>query len=366
MPTAEYWTNGSWSLQSPANHAGAASSQLLGISCATGNRCLAVGDYTNAAGRGFTLAGEWDGTIWTGDSSASPSSSYNQLNGVTCPERGFCLAVGYGNAGANSYPLVEVRKNGIWDRRSTARPPAGASSELWAASCANRHACTAVGDYRTKQGFQFPWAEGWNGSTWRVGEVQKPPGGSGTLSAVSCPSVNACTAVGNYVSPNGDQKALVERWTGSSWRLQTTPSTGTAVAVLAGVSCSAAASCTAVGNTQTSTALAPLAERWDGSSWRIQSTARPFSAGVALLRAVSCPSSGLCLAVGESGPASSVRTLAERWSDGGWTVEKSANPSGASFSQLYGVSCASASSCLAAGQFGSNGQNLTLSERRVS
>jgi hypothetical protein len=140
----------------------------------------------------------------------------------------------------------------------------------------------------------------------------------GVLSATSCSSATACTALGF-----GSAGTLVERWDGSTWTVQTspTPSGGS----LNAVSCTSATACTAVGNNG---AGATLAEFWDGSTWTIQTIPIPSGATSSSLSAVSCTSASACTAVGNyrsSGPWS----LAERWDGKKWTIQTIPNPSGA-------------------------------------
>ena len=57
---------------------------------------------------------------------------------------------------------------------------------------------------------------------------------------------------------------------------------GRATAILAGVSCTSATACTAVGNYRNSAGkLVTLAERWNGTSWTIQPTPNPTGAPAA-------------------------------------------------------------------------------------
>lgn len=103
--------------------------------------------------------------------------------------------------------------------------------------------------------------------------IQPTPIPSGTttshLTGVSCTSASACTAVGFYSTSSGS-RALAERWNGTSWKIQPTPSSANPedFLLLFSVSCTSATSCTAVG----SSGGRPLAERWNGTSWKIQPT----------------------------------------------------------------------------------------------
>jgi hypothetical protein len=76
-------------------------------------------------------------------------------------------------------------------------------------------------------------------------------------------------------------------------------------------------------------------------SWSIESTSIP---GNVILRGVSCLSASFCMAVGNGGPTAA--TVAARWDGSGWTIEPTPNPAGTGFT---GVSCTSASFCIAVG-----------------
>jgi hypothetical protein len=65
---------------------------------------------------------------------------------------------------------------------------------------------------------------------------------------------------------------------------------------------------------------------------------------------VSCTSASACTAVGwyETSPGA-YDTLAEVWNGTTWTIQNTPNPTGATASYLFGASCASASACTAVG-----------------
>ena len=70
------------------------------------------------------------------------------------------------------------------------------------------------------------------------------------LTAVSCASSSACSAVGGYGNSSGTQVALAERWDGTSWVIQPTPRLPGGASLLfglTGVACTSATGCTAVG-----------------------------------------------------------------------------------------------------------------------
>jgi hypothetical protein len=135
---------------------------------------------------------------------------------------------------------------------------------------------------------------------------------SSELDGVSCISTSACFAVGYYLNSRvGYGGTLAEAWNGTSWSIQHTPNHSGLLKTLAGVSCTAANACTAVG--LGSNGL--LAEHWNGTRWAIQSTPLPSGALGGSLGSVSCTSAKVCEAVGYfATTAGAAVTLAEHHS----------------------------------------------------
>src|ERR1700723_1702098 len=80
----------------------------------------------------------------------------------------------------------------------------------------------------------------------------------------------------------------------------------------------------------------------------------------AFLSSVSCPSPGMCMAVGGYVTAGNqTRTLAERWNGTSWSIVGTENMG--SSDELWSVSCASASSCSAVGDAG--GQSVPMAQQ---
>jgi hypothetical protein len=185
--------------------------------------------------------------------------------------------------------------------------------------------------------------------------VGSPNRGSGDgLQAVSCTSSINCMAVGSYATGLGFDRTLVESWNGSTWTIASSRNQGTGENVLDGVSCTSATRCVAVGwYISASNGLQTLAERWNGSAWSI--TASPnMSAGVGALdrlNAVSCTSASSCVAVGDYWNATGgYQTLVESWNGGTWTIVASPDQ-GNTYNLLDGVSCTSSTSCVAVGWY---------------
>ena len=141
-----------------------------------------------------------------------------------------------------------------------------------------------------------------------------------------------------------------------------------------GVSCLQPNECVAVGENWSLDvhASVTLAERWNGESWSPMST--PYPDGLnegwrygryATLLGVSCTSASSCVAVGRyKGSSEVVEPLAEVWDGSEWSLTDLAHPPGATSAVLEGVSCTSPTNCLAAGHYvNGSGAEKTLIER---
>jgi hypothetical protein len=189
---------------------------------------------------------------------------------------------------------------------------------LLAVSCASTKACFAVGN-SWAMGYG-PFAERWDGSKWSVPPTHFHPWpGDNTVAGVSCASPSSCVTVGGR-NPNQN---MVGRWNGRTWSIRLLSSSPALPVNLGGVSCPSMTVCTAVGGYPggsyfpgvTDPAFSPgtYAQRWNGTSWSIQQTANPTGAGRGLA-AVSCPTRTVCAAVGDyRDPTGKTHVLIERW-----------------------------------------------------
>jgi hypothetical protein len=237
-------------------------------------------------------------------------------------------------------------------------PEPGNSPILPSVSCPAKGNCTAVGFYH-KNGVEYTLAEHWNGTSWHRQATPNPAGGSGSEAwfyGVSCPSPASCTVVG-YHTPGpavGGEQLLAEHWNGSRWALQHLPvPAGATESELYAVSCASTVNCTAVGQYSPASGPAaggdlPLIEHWNGTSWRIQQV--PFvKNATGLLGGVSCPTASDCVAVGTYGILDQNTNLfAERWNGSQWALQHLPTPAGTSF-LLNSVSCPSAAACTTVG-----------------
>jgi hypothetical protein len=159
---------------------------------------------------------------------------------------------------------------------------------------------------------------------------------------------------------------LAERWNGKEWSVQTTPNPGEAQGSwLSEVACSSATFCTAVADYKNSSGVTlPLAESWNGKEWAIQAIQDPSGATYSWLHGVSCASAEACTIVGGylMEGHSGVVSLIEHWNGKAWTTQTSFSPPwGASASSVmgpYGVSCTAAEACMTVGSY-NNTSNVT-------
>ncbi|HEY3951875.1 MAG TPA: hypothetical protein VGM53_00740 [Streptosporangiaceae bacterium] len=351
-PLAERWNGTTWAVQPTVQRD--EGSYLLGVSCASASACTAVG-YSRDVPDLLTLAERWNGTKWVIQKSAN-ATSYDSLSAVSCPSVSDCTAVGSTNTGGPRTRSVAERWNGTTWALQHVPNPAG-NSALTGVSCTSGTACTAVG-HSGPQTSSTAVADRWNGTTWAVQSVPDPAGGN-FLFGVSCASSRSCTAVGfgNDAKGYHPTGTLAERWNGTQWSVQATPRRGKTVQ-LSAVSCPSATACGAVGADSTKTGVT-LAEAWNGTSWAIQHSPSPLGAESSGLAGISCVSAAACMAVGNaSNHVNGIGdgTLAERWDGTRWAAEPTPHVPGSMTGDLAGsplaaVSCTSASECTAVGYY---------------
>jgi hypothetical protein len=154
----------------------------------------------------------------------------------------------------------------------------------------------------------------------------------------------------------------------TNWSVQPTPTRGQG-GPLSGVACPSARRCTAVGHyviDQTGFSVGfsvGLAERWNGTSWGLQHTPNHLVARFSELNGIACPSAHTCLAVGDYDEGTRVVTLAERWNGTGWSLQPVANSKDNPSNALLGVACPSVEACVAVGHYWTGHRSGTLAEK---
>jgi hypothetical protein len=221
---------------------------LFGVSCVSASRCVAVGSYFNSSKIQRTLIEMWNGTSWKNVSSPNVGTHPNELLGVSCPSSTRCIAVGYEDgSGTVDRTLVESWNGSTWSHLTT--PNVGThDNDLLGVSCTSTSRCMAVGAYRNAANIDRTLAEQWNGTSWS--HVTSPNVGTNhnVLFGVSCPTTTSCTAAGQYRNASNIHQTLIESWNGTSWTHVSSPNVGTKPNELYAISCvKATTKCTAVG-----------------------------------------------------------------------------------------------------------------------
>jgi hypothetical protein len=348
-----------WRLQSPQVPAGSIGSGFDAVSCGARRACMAVGNAEINGGTFLAFTEAWNGSSWV--IHGIPRGNISSLEGVTCRSATSCVAVGAFSKNGTVLTLAERWNGGMWTVQPTQNPGGAARSFLVSVSCPTANACTAVGFSIRPSGADHTLAEHWNGKKWAIQGTPSPAGQMSQLTSVSCFSATACKAVGTSASG-----AFAEAWNGKTWKIRQTPAprggTGTA---LRGLSCISATACIATGGYFNGSHTVPLAERWNGHTWQPQHAAVPGGATASGLSGVSCVKATSCSAVGflRNGGGVNV-TLAEHWNGRKWAVQSTPALAGAQSAALSSVSCPVALVCTATGFFTDASQTeIVLAER---
>ncbi len=226
----------------PAQSANPSYVSASGISCTRPTTCVVVGNFTEATAPDATsvpnvdpyVASELNGT-WSANQVLAPqgaptTNGYALFNAVSCPVTGTCEAVGYyTNASDNQVPLAAADHDGTWSQAVTvAVPPQGTNGlgGLNGVSCPAPGSCVAVGAFAaklavpTKKDTSVEVVEGFT-TTLHGSNVSSPQPvallepvaawDDAQLSAISCPSVATCLAVGwELTSASGTERAPIE------------------------------------------------------------------------------------------------------------------------------------------------------------
>lgn len=340
-PLAESWNGHVWSFTTP--RLPDANAHLNSVSCASTDFCMAVG-----AGSGGAVALMWDGSVW---SPVGVASGFDDASffGVSCPTASLCVAVGETTSGS-AQALIEYWQGGSTFTLGTAANAAGIDL-LNSVSCTPSF-CMAVGWSEAGGGPATPLTELDFLGTW----VLEPTSDTSTtrwnqLTGVSCTSFNSCIAVG-YSSLQNQYRDISLTWDGTSWKNRSTPQPGTAADDLYAVSCvgTGLSDCTAAGAETSRNVQSDDSSilHWNGSSWSVRGT--PATAPQDGFEGVSCASASQCVAVGNESDGVQTLALADSFSKGSWSAD--AVPDPALLAQiLAGVACANRSTCMAVGQY---------------
>ena len=344
-----------WKIEPTPNQAGANINEFSAVSCTSKRACTAVGSHAaSLSSPSFTLAERWNGTSWRIQPTILPKGAASStFTGVSCGSASACTAVGGAlhKATGVGVNLAEAWNGRRWRVQAIANPKGATDGELYAVFCTSPDACTAVGHYDNAAGRVLAVVERWNGTTWRIQAIPRPAKLT-WLFGVSCSAARACTAVGYQNTGTGDAQPLAEAWNGTKWHVQAVPLPhGAPGGALSAVSCTSPSACTATG-TNFGTTAPTLAERWNGKRWRVQPTPNPPNFGTSMgevaLHAVSCASATACIASGGYTPGGQAEYFIEAWNGRDWRMVTAAHPADFTQGALNGMSCALAR-CTAVG-----------------
>ncbi len=194
-------------------------------------------------------------------------------------------------------------------------------------------------------------------SEWVAQPTPVPGGQRNALGGISCVSRSSCMAVGNDGKLGSTIEGIAVRWDGEEWSLEPMPEIeGEELTEPQSVSCVSEKWCAAVGTTLGSaldSEYTALAEHWNGKEWIVDSLPLPAETIESELYDVSCTSASACTAVGHYMKEDETRyLLVERWNGAKWTRQTPPALGKEHFSEaLQSVSCVDASYCVAVGWY---------------
>jgi Bacterial Ig-like domain (group 3) len=369
----------------PGMSALTSSSTVSAVSCAPSADCAMGGTYDDAHGNPQAWVASGHAGTWA-NAIALPgfiptNGGHSQINGVSCATGNYCVAVGETSTDQLSdRATVAVDLFGTWQRAMTIPGLDSSDSQALSVSCPSVGNCTVVGSYRDANNAKQPFVEDEVNGTWGFFHTfatfpELNTGQFAELNSVSCESPQNCSAVGEYATLGGTPHAFLVAEVSGSWHVPgpliffLAPSTGRAVSCPASGNCELAGTdADANGHIQ---AVAELTNAGGQSTIQFLTSSTNLNVGgTALTNSVSCASDGNCVVVGHYTDATG------RWQPfigeekgGTWQatipVPGIAALDAGHFSDLQSVSCGSAGNCAALGFYtdaSGNGQPFTIDE----
>ena len=368
----------------------------LSVSCASVGNCTAGGEFEKSSDNrsvGFVVSstnGVWgvaEEVVF--DNSISGPVNYVVVTSVSCASPGNCAAVG---KFASAEAFVMTSTNGVWSQATRVTFPAGVRNatpfeRLEQVSCTSVGNCTAVGNFRNATGpssgpneqveaFTISLTNGVWGQARPVvfaNSVTQNAVPRTYFRSVSCSSPGNCTAVGRFrnSSANGNEMFVMTS-TNGVWSDATTVVFTSGVQPIStsdwfqdpmSVSCASAGNCVVVGGFTNTTAS-------DFEAFTLTSTngvwgqAIPvtFATGVqhpnpyGILRSVSCPAVGNCVAAGSvktnSGNEAFTTSLTNGvWGEGRLAIYPPNTQGQVPVAEFRSIACASVGNCTTGGYF---------------
>ena len=334
------------------------------ISCASPTACLAVGMQTDSSGdQTAPVAEALHGTAWKSVAVKEPKGATDAaLTGVSCKAATYCLAVGaYADQAGNTHPAAWTW-NGTTLTLVTAPPmPSGSDlTALAAVSCVAVKSCVAIGSAfgSSGNGFQLIWT--WNGRSWaRKTATAGAKGTEAQVTAAHCFSLTSCVVAGTTTPVSGTtftESLLLATWNGKAFTPQQAGAVSLDFGIVADVSCSSPAHCAMVGTnlglSGKTTTMTGFAEVWNGTAWTATKWTGPKGATIAALFGVSCTTATSCVAVGLTGSQKTGHAAALSFNGTKWSVLTVPSAGSGIITAFEGVSCPKTGDCVAIGRYG--------------
>jgi hypothetical protein len=228
-------TGGSWgtAAEVPGTAAlnGGGYAVISSVSCATAGNCSAGGEYTDStpATEAFVVSetgGSWGTAAEVPGIAALNQRRLAQVNSVSCPTAGNCVAGGfYQDAAFISQAFIVSETGGSWGTAAevpgTAALDKGSSGAVTiSVSCAAAGNCSAGGYYTDASDFEQAFVVSETGGSWGTaaevpGTAVLNAGGQAATQSVSCPPAGNCSAGGQYKNANSATEVFVVNETGS-------------------------------------------------------------------------------------------------------------------------------------------------------
>jgi hypothetical protein len=326
----------------------AGTASLEDVACVDRSHCFAVGE-ARVGGRYRTLFERWTGSRWALQSAPTPRQTFDvRVTSISCSSATACLAVGFyalDDATRRVAALVERWDGTRW--RMLRAPTFGVPGSRFftGVSCPSAQFCVAIGEnFANTRSLRpaYAIAAAWNGTTWH--EVHRDS--EGFMEGVSCPSARSCVAIFRPGKGNRLHRLLLAngRWTAHVDNLIGVQETIT----FADLACVTASSCTAVGSNSTAKGEdAAAAYHWNGRTWRSLHPGPRMRLHSRDLSGVSCPTASECVAVGTKDDGSG--PLVERFHDGQTQVVPASPAKKSDATSLYAVTCLQGGLCRGVG-----------------
>ena len=307
------------------------------------------------------------------DDGGSPITGYTVTaspGGATCSTTGAlnCTVTGLTNGQRYSFTVVATNAAGsraaayLWGNEAS--PPSSLNSTtrfsgevVSATSCVSATFCGVGGYYHDSSGNQQAFVSVFNGTTWTDTEVAGALniGGYARVNSVSCTSATSCVAGGYYLGSDGKYQAFVSVLSDTTWtdtELAGALNAGGSASVNS-VSCTSATSCVAGGSYFGSNhEPQPFVSVFNGTTWTDTEVAGALNTGGnARVNSVSCTSASSCVAGGNYEDSNGkVQAFVSVLSGTNWTSSEVAGDlNTGTNTSVNSVSCASATFCVAGG-----------------